>query len=55
VDGVPEQVRLLHASSPAFGEGIERIGQAVRFEPALREGQPVRCRVTVPIEFDPNL
>jgi TonB family protein len=54
VDGAPEQVRVLRASTPAFAEGIERIARAVRFEPALRDGVPVRCRVSLPIEFDPS-
>ena len=48
-------VDVLESALPeAFGVSATRAFEAVRFRPGLRDGLPVRCRITTSIQFAPT-
>ncbi|MGN0867830.1 MAG: TonB family protein [Oligosphaeraceae bacterium] len=50
--GVPEQIQVVSASPPGyFEEAAREAVEKARFQPALREGKPVPCRLRLPLEF----
>ncbi len=50
--GVPEQIRVVSASPPGYFEEAAREAlEKARFQPALREGKPVPCRLQLPLVF----
>lgn len=50
-DGFPEDVRLVSASHPAFGEAAVAVLRAARFTPGSLGGRTTAARVQVPVSF----
>jgi TonB family protein len=51
-NGAVENPTVYYASDPECGESALAAVQTWKFEPALKKGRPVQCRMRVPIEFD---
>jgi len=49
--GQVEEVAGVDATHAPFGAVAQRFARTMRFAPATVEGVPVRCRVTVPVDF----
>jgi len=49
--GRVEAVEGVDATQTPFGDAAVAFAWAMRFAPATRDGAPVRCRVTVPVDF----
>jgi ankyrin repeat protein len=52
VDGTPNHISIVGATSAQFSESAEEAMRTTRFEPALRDGIPVRTRVILTITAD---
>ncbi|HEX6747757.1 MAG TPA: energy transducer TonB [Longimicrobium sp.] len=50
-NGQVEQVAVVDASRREFGDVARGLARAMRFTPAKVDGEVVRSRVTVPVEF----
>ena len=53
-DGTVSNILAVRATDSAFGDAASAAVSQWRFRPATLQGQPVRCRVLVPINFEMN-
>ena len=51
VAGNPEQVQVSQATHPLFAEAAIQAVRKWKFQPGMKDGQPVPVSVTYPIEF----
>lgn len=49
--GRVEEVTAVDATRRPFAEAAQAYAHALRFAPAMADGAPVACRVTVPVDF----
>ncbi len=55
IEGNVDGVKILQGADPAFNEVVLEKLKAARFRPALNQlGQPINCRVRLPISFKLN-
>ena len=52
--GQPQQVQAEQATHPLFADAAVASVQHWKFTPAMKNGQPVACAITLPIEFRHN-
>lgn len=52
--GVPDRIAVYRATRPEFGAAAAACIPNWTFSPAIRQGRPVRARLTVPIVFALN-
>ena len=50
--GTPERLAIYRATEPGFAAAAATCIAKWTFTPGIREGHPVRCRLSVPIKFD---
>jgi TonB family protein len=54
-DGRVVDVTAIRATHPSFGAAAAEAVSKWRYQPALKDGQPVACRLQVPIFFNLNV
>ena len=52
-DGKPSAVQVIGAASSSYGEAVLEAVQKYRFRPGLREGHPVRTRMSFAVKAEP--
>ena len=50
-DGSVDDVRIARMGSPAFAEAAVEAVKQWEFEPGMKDGQPVKTRVRLPMSF----
>jgi protein TonB len=51
-DGRIIDVTVIQASHPSFGDAASRAVARWKYEPAVKDGQPIACYLSVPVVFD---
>lgn len=49
-----ESVKVLAATVAVLGDAAKKVASRIPFTPATKDGQPVRCRVIIPITYRAN-
>lgn len=53
-DGTPTEMKIVNASSPAFGRACLTASAKWKFKPGMIRGKPVRTRMTAPFKMNPE-
>lgn len=51
-DGRVIDVTVIQATHPSFGDAAARAVSKWKYEPAIKDGQPIACYLSVPVVFD---
>ena len=53
-EGKPIDITVTHATHPAFGYAASEAVAKWRYEPAIKDGQPIACLLSAPVVFSLN-
>lgn len=51
-DGRVIDVTVIQATHPSFGDAASRAVAKWKYDPAIKDGQPIACYLSVPVVFD---